>query len=322
MTLFETAEHPLLEELRRLDVDRTTPMEAFELLHAWATAPTRGALACPCPIGNCRPVFRAASGTTRGRTRSPTTTTSTTPSTRCSISKSKSSARRSASRRPGGVIADLGCGTARALVPLVRAGWRGLAIDLSEPMLDVVREKAELDRLAIDCLRANLVQLTPDLVPDESVDHALCLFSTLGMIRGRANRLAALRHMRRILRPGGRLVLHVHNLWWNLYDPGGPRWLTRSLLRSTLRRAAPRQGAEGATNDWELGDKVFPYRGVPNFFLHVFRAGELRRDLREANLPIVRWIPLEIRRRHALPQPWLLPSLRCNGWIVVCQRGT
>lgn len=35
LTLFETAEHPLLEELRSLDVDRTTPMEAFELLQAW-----------------------------------------------------------------------------------------------------------------------------------------------------------------------------------------------------------------------------------------------------------------------------------------------
>ena len=35
MTLFETAEHPLLDELRKLDVDRTSPMKAFELLHAW-----------------------------------------------------------------------------------------------------------------------------------------------------------------------------------------------------------------------------------------------------------------------------------------------
>lgn len=35
MTLFETAEHPLLDELRTLDVDRTSPMEAFELLHKW-----------------------------------------------------------------------------------------------------------------------------------------------------------------------------------------------------------------------------------------------------------------------------------------------
>ncbi|TWT47420.1 DNA mismatch repair protein MutS [Botrimarina hoheduenensis] len=35
LTLFETVEHPLLDELRKLDVDRTTPLEAFELLHTW-----------------------------------------------------------------------------------------------------------------------------------------------------------------------------------------------------------------------------------------------------------------------------------------------
>ncbi len=35
LTLFETAEHPLLEELRTLNIDRTTPMEAFELIQEW-----------------------------------------------------------------------------------------------------------------------------------------------------------------------------------------------------------------------------------------------------------------------------------------------
>ncbi|TWT99348.1 DNA mismatch repair protein MutS [Botrimarina colliarenosi] len=35
MTLFETAEHPLLEEIRALDIDRLAPMDAFERLHAW-----------------------------------------------------------------------------------------------------------------------------------------------------------------------------------------------------------------------------------------------------------------------------------------------
>ena len=82
--------------------------------------------------------------------------------------------------RPPGLVADLGCGTGRALVPLVKAGHRGLAIDLSEPMLKVVQEKADLDELPIDCLQANLVEL--DALADHSVDHAICMFSTLGMI--------------------------------------------------------------------------------------------------------------------------------------------
>lgn len=208
----------------------------------------------------------------------------------------------------GGVIADLGCGSGRALLPLVRDGWRGLAVDLSEAMLGVVRQKAEAEGLAIDTVRANLVELTDDLVADASIDHAMCLFSTLGMIRGRANRRTALGHMQRVLKPGGRLVLHVHNLWWNLRDPGGPWWLMKSLASAPLRKEA------------ELGDKTYPYRGVPNFFLHVFRPAELRRDLAAANLSVRRWIPLEVERRHALPHPWLLPSLRANGWIVVCEK--
>ncbi|MEM9187170.1 MAG: class I SAM-dependent methyltransferase [Planctomycetota bacterium] len=210
--------------------------------------------------------------------------------------------------QPPGRVADLGCGTGRALLPLLRSGHTGLAVDLSDKMLDVVREKTELAGLAVECLRANLVEL--EGIADQSCHYAMCLFSTLGMIRGRANRRRALGHMSRILRPGGKLVLHVHNFWFNLRDGhsqwGGPWWVAKNLLRK------PGGGLEP-------GDKFFPYRGVPNFFLHVFRAGELRADLRSADLRVTRWIPLEVRRRHALPAPWFLPKLRANGWIVVCQ---
>jgi len=211
--------------------------------------------------------------------------------------------------RPG-LVADLGCGTGRALVPLVRAGHRGLAIDLSGKMLDVVREKAEIDNLAISCLAANLVELSgssSEGVADQSVDYAICLFSTLGMIRGRANRRQALAHMHRILRPGGKLVLHVHNFWFNLRDGAGPWWVAKNLVQAAR------------SSELEIGDKYFPYRGVPNFFLHVFRSGELRADLGAAGLTIRRWIPLDPTRRHALRMPHLAPTVRANGWIVVCE---
>lgn len=208
-----------------------------------------------------------------------------------------------------GVVADLGCGSGRVLIPLARDGWRGLAVDLSPAMLQVVRQKAAAESLRIDCVEANLVDLPADLVPDASVDHAVCLFSTLGMIRGRENRRAALAHMRRILKPGGCLVLHAHNFWNNLRDPGGPWW----ALGSVARGLAGRDG-------YETGDRTFPYRGVPNFFVHAYSERELRADLHAAGFAIRRWTPLDTARRHALRRPRLFPSLRANGWLVTCRR--
>ncbi len=202
------------------------------------------------------------------------------------------------------VVADLGCGTGRALVPLARRGLRGLAIDLSEQMLSLVKQKADIENLPIDCLQANMVEL--DCLADESVDYAICLFSTLGMIRGKQCRAQALGHIRRILKPRGVFVLHVHNYWYNLYDPGGPWWLIKNLLRSIVDREV------------ERGDKFFHYRGVANMFLHVFTRRELNGALRRAGFRIKEIISLDMARQRTLPYPWLFGSLRANGWIVVC----
>jgi SAM-dependent methyltransferase len=206
---------------------------------------------------------------------------------------------------PPGVVADLGCGTGRALLPLVRRGFEGLAIDLSEQMLRVVREKAEAERLPIKCVQANLVEL--DVVPDNAADFAMCLFSTLGMIQGRENRRRALEHVRRVLKPGGVFVVHAHNFWFNLFDPGGPWWVIRNSLRAAT------------VHDVERGDKFFPYRGVPNMFLHVFTRSELVGGLRRAGFRIREIIPLDLSRQKRLPHAWLFGRVRANGWIVVCE---
>src|SRR6185437_4227199 len=122
-----------------------------------------------------------------------------------------------------GLLVDLGCGTGRLLVPFARRGYRGLAVDLSRPMLDVVGEKAAAEQLPIDRVLANMTEL--GFLRDASADYCISMFSTLGMVRGRENRRQALRHARRILKPGGKLAIHVHNRWYSLFDPQGRWWL-------------------------------------------------------------------------------------------------
>ena len=205
-----------------------------------------------------------------------------------------------------GLVVDLGCGTGRVLLPLARRGFRTLGVDLSAPMLQLVGEKARLEDLSIGRVRANLVEL--GCLGSDSVDYCICLFSTLGMVRGRENRQQVLGHVRRILKPGGLFVIHVHNFWYSLFIPPGRGWAVRQLLSSPFRRNV------------ERGDKFFDYRGIPKMFLHTFSRSELLGALADAGFDVKELIPLNATRGRPLRFRWFFGGLRANGWIAVCEK--
>ena len=105
------------------------------------------------------------------------------------------------------------------------AGFPVVAVDLSRAMLRAVGGQGRGEGLALLGVEANLCRL--GCFPDATFDYALSMFSTLGMIRGATARSRALAEAFRILRPGGRLALHAHNLWLNLRDRQGRRLAAR-----------------------------------------------------------------------------------------------
>src|SRR4051812_36192288 len=160
--------------------------------------------------------------------------------------------------RPGRLL-DLGCGTGRLLLPLARRGYWVLGVDLSAEMLRVAGEKAAAAGVTVHRLQANLVEL--DSLAGGTFDHAACLFSTLGMVAGADNRRRVVAHAYRLLRPGGRFVLHVHNRWFNARDRAGRRWLLRDTLSALGGRAT--------------GDRPMPaHQGVAGLALHHFTRRE------------------------------------------------
>ncbi|MFG0261779.1 MAG: class I SAM-dependent methyltransferase, partial [Novipirellula sp. JB048] len=173
-------------------------------------------------------------------------------------------------------ILDLGCGSGRTAVELAARGYQVIGVDLSQRMLELMLAKAAQSGLQdrIHAVRANLVQL--DGFAPHHIDHAVCLFSTLGMIQGRDHRREMLRHVARILVPRGRFVLHVHNRWAALHEPAGWRSLTRSWIKS---RFSARH---------EFGDSVYPYRGLEKMFMHRFSKRELIADLQATQWQITR----------------------------------
>jgi SAM-dependent methyltransferase len=207
--------------------------------------------------------------------------------------------------RPGALI-DLGCGTGRLLLPFARRGYWVLGVDLSEEMLAVAGAKAAAAGKPRRRLRANLVEL--DCLRDGSFDWAACLFSTLGMVAGRAERRRVVEHVYRLLRPGGRFVLHVHNRWFNLYDPHGRRWLFRDGLRALLRR--------GVGGDRDMP----PHQGLAGLTLHLFTRREAVGLLREVGFRLREVRPISLRPDGRLRAAWCLGGLRAYGYLLAAER--
>jgi SAM-dependent methyltransferase len=188
---------------------------------------------------------------------------------------------------PGRLI-DLGCGTGRLARHFADRGFACVGVDLSEPMLAKARELTSHD--SVTYTLANLTDL--GAWPDGSFDYAACLFSTFGMIRGDAERARALAEFARVLRPGGRLVLHAHN-----------RYFLRGL------------GLRGVRS----GDVTMTqaYGGAPLTLRH-FGRGEIRRQLAAAGFELRSVVPLNETGR--LPRSWALPAVRAYGYLFVAEK--
>ncbi|MDB5310328.1 MAG: class SAM-dependent methyltransferase [Gemmataceae bacterium] len=114
-------------------------------------------------------------------------------------------------------LLDLGCGTGRLCVHFSARGYECVGVDLSDEMLARAGENATAAGVRVEWRKANLVDLSG--LPDRSFDYATCLFSTLGMVQGVENRAKVVANAFRLLKPGGRFVLHVHNRFF-----GGLGW--------------------------------------------------------------------------------------------------
>ncbi|WP_030429872.1 class I SAM-dependent methyltransferase [Allokutzneria albata] len=130
---------------------------------------------------------------------------------------------------PGTTILDVAAGTGTSSAIIARSGGTVIASDFSLGMLDVAgRRHPGLSRVAADAMALPFA--------DGSFDAVTISFG----LRNVADPRAALREMRRVTRPGGRLVVCEFSM--------PPAALPRALWRAYLRRIVPMIGKRISSN--------------------------------------------------------------------------
>ncbi len=231
-----------------------------------------------------------------------------------------------------GRLVDLGCGTGRLAAHFAAKGYDCVGVDLSDEMLARAGENARnlspqppplgregeedfeappftgegLGRGSATFVKANLVDAAA--LPAGPFDYAACLFSTLGMVRGAANRAAVVANAFRLLRPGGRFVLHVHNRRFHLLGRGARLWAVRAGVRAAL-------------GDPDAGDLTRPQAyGGAALTLHHFARREAVRLLAAAGFRETKVLPLGLSAGGRLRAAWWLPGVRAYGYLIACER--
>jgi SAM-dependent methyltransferase len=199
---------------------------------------------------------------------------------------------------PGKLI-DLGCGTGRLCLHFVNKGFDCVGVDLSDEMLAKARANWEAARRpgSVDFVKANLVDLSD--LPAGSFDYAACLFSTLGMVHGAENRSKLILNAHRLLKPGGKLVVHAHNRYFREL---GLKRIATQAAKSLVGRA---------------GDITMPqaYGGAP-LTLHHFSRREVVRLLEDGGFVIREVRPIGVNGQPVWPWWWVY------GWMVLGTRAT
>ena len=99
-----------------------------------------------------------------------------------------------------GRVLDVGCGYGRIAIPLAELGYDVTGLDISPNLLRAARRETARRRLEIRFDHGSMTDLP---YPPASFDGVLCIWTAFHELLDVVEQVAALREMRRVLRPGG-----------------------------------------------------------------------------------------------------------------------
>lgn len=146
-------------------------------------------------------------------------------------------------------VVDVACGTGNAALAAAHRGAHVIGIDCAVRLLDVAAERARAAGVQVDLRKGDLLALPVD---DDCADVVLSVFGVVFA----PDPVAALRELRRVLRPGGRAIVSA-------WVPAGPiDAMLGAIGRIVARITGDRPAARTAWHDAAVVDPLAAEAGL------------------------------------------------------------
>jgi ubiquinone/menaquinone biosynthesis C-methylase UbiE len=168
------------------------------------------------------------------------------------------------------IIADVGCGNGRHLVPSAKHCKKVYGIDLSKELLEITNKKINYEKLNnVKLIHSNVLNIP---LENSSVD-AVLFIAALHNIKGREKRIQSLQEVRRILKKDGQALISVWSRWQDKFRKQFFKKWFKNIGKS------------------EFGDIDIYWRqhglNIPRFY-HLYSKREFIQDLKQADLEIIK----------------------------------
>lgn len=179
--------------------------------------------------------------------------------------------------KDGESVLDVGCGNGRLLAALASNNIEYFGVDNSLNLIETARANFQPQslKLKVKSLKFEIGDvLELDKVVREQFDHVFCI-AVLHHLPGRELKLKALEQLKLRMKPGGRIVLTVWNLW---NKPKFVKMIIKQIWQKFMGK-----------NKYAWNDLVFTgfvKNGGSQRYYHAFTERELKGLIRKAGLKI------------------------------------
>lgn len=199
--------------------------------------------------------------------------------------------------KDGDKILDAGCGSGRLLEALKDKKIEYMGVDSSEKLIKIAGERYRISDIGYyKFFVGNILELSK--IPEINFDYVFSV-AVLHHLPGEDLRLAALKQLKNKIKPGGKIIIMVWNLW-------SQKKFRKIIIRTELlklfnkiklmfrrKRSGKSRIAEyrALSISGDFGDIVFDWKNskgekTSRRYYHAFRKRELKKIIKKAGLQI------------------------------------